>query len=223
MKIGIMQPYFFPYIGYWQLINTVDKFVILDDVNFIKRGWIHRNNIIAQGRPEQINVCIEKSSRNKLIRELSLSEEHNWKIKLIRKIKHTYSKAPYYHDVEKLVSDIILTDARNLSSFLFNSICNIAELLDIRAELVPSSSIYPKGELKGQERIIDICVREGADVYINPIGGKLLYNKDRFRESNLELNFIQMNDDNPSSSILDVLMKNTLQDISLMMERYKLC
>jgi hypothetical protein len=224
MKIAIVQPCFLPYLGYWQLINFVDKFVILDDVNFTKRGWIHRNNILAQGKPEQFNICIEKASINKLILDLTLSEEHNWKNKMIKKIEHAYSKAPYYDDVRLTLSRIILNKEKNLSKFLLYSIRAISKYLNINTEIVPTSSIYPKDGLKGQDRIIDICARESVDTYVNPIGGKPLYDNKEFESNDIELKFLKMDDYYPKLSIIDLIAKRPKEYIkNKLLEEYELC
>ena len=202
-KIAIMQPYFFPYLGYWQLIKSVDKFIILDDVNFTKKSWVHRNNIISHENPEQINLCIRKASQNKFIKDLFLSEEHNWKNKLIKTIKLAYCKSLRYEEVIPTLEEVILNKETNLSEYLFYSIEKICKLLNINTVIMPSSSKYPKRDLTGQERIIDICLREKANAYINPMGGVSLYSKQNFKNSGILLNFIETK---KGPSIIDHLM-----------------
>ena len=203
-KIAIMQPYFFPYIGYWQLINLADKFVLLDDVNFIKKGWIHKNLIMNNNETRQINICISKMSQNKQINDLSLSTEHNWKNKLIKNIQNSYSKAPFYNEVNNIIGDIISYDESNLSKYLFNSIKQICKTLDIKTHIEPTSSKYLTDPLKkGQDKIIDICLKEKGSIYVNPIGGVDYYDSEKFKENNLSLKFLNTS---PSPSIINDLM-----------------
>tara|TARA_B100000287_G_scaffold429071_2_gene481660 strand:- start:3125 stop:3796 length:672 start_codon:yes stop_codon:yes gene_type:complete len=219
-KIAIMQPYFFPYLGYWQLIHSVDKFVILDDVNFIKKGWIHRNTINLNDKHHQINLCIEKASQNKLIKELYLSADHNWKKKVLNKISAAYSKkCARFNNVNGLVSDIIYNKETNLSKYLLYSIKSICSFLKLSVEFVDSSSVYPKNGLKGQERIIDICKREGVSTYVNPMGGRELYSKEQFNKNNIELKFINTR---PSLSVVDHMMNHSKEETLEKIKEYKL-
>tara|TARA_R100000008_G_C3580255_1_gene168025 strand:- start:342 stop:1010 length:669 start_codon:yes stop_codon:yes gene_type:complete len=218
-RIAIMQPYFFPYLGYWQLINSVDKFIILDDVNFIKKGWIHKNNIISNGTTQSINVCVNKASQNKLIKDLYLSDEHDWKDKLIKKIEYAYRTSPNYNSVSFLLEDIIFNKEKNLSKYLAYSIKKICEYLNISTEIVESSSKYFKGQLKGQERIISICSEEKADIYINAIGGKSLYSKKDFKKNQIFLTFIEGSN---SPSIIDFLVNKEKEQINNLLNAYRL-
>ncbi len=222
MKIAIMQPYFFPYLGYWQLINSADKFVILDDVNFIKKGWIHKNNIISNGTTQSINVCVNKASQNKLIKDLYLSDEHDWKGKLIKKIEYAYRTSPNYNSVSFLLEDIIFNKEKNLSKYLTYSIKKICEYLNISTEIVESSSKYFKGQLKGQERIISICSEEKADVYINAIGGMELYKRQDFLLEDINLKFIKSLDSVNKLSIIDEMMFNSTDQVKQSLNSFSL-
>ena len=169
MKVGIMQPYFFPYIGYWQLINCVDKYVIYDDVNFIKSGWINRNRILINDNPRYINLPLVGSSPNKLINEISISDNKNLLKKVLRSIEFSYKKAPYLRDSYELFESIILYDERNLAKWLENSIKNICKYLDINTEIIISSNINKNNQLKSVEKVLNICEVLGANEYINAI------------------------------------------------------
>jgi hypothetical protein len=157
MKVGIMQPYFFPYIGYYQLIQAVDKFILLDDVNFIKRGWINRNRIAVNKHEHLFTIPLEKTSQNKLIKDIEVSDAFNWRATLLKTISYNYKKAPYYAVAFPLIEDIILYNERQLSGFLYYSLTRILDYLDVRTTIVYSSRVYNNSEFKGQERIIDIC------------------------------------------------------------------
>lgn len=231
MKIAIMQPYFFPYLGYWQLINAVDRFVLLDDVNFIKKGWIHRNNILINNEAKQINLSIVKASQNKLIKDLFLLEDDEWGKRILNQITSNYSKAPYYKTIYEIIENEIFISELNLTKFLSNSIRSLMNYMQIKTDLIPSSSIYEKGNLTGQSRIIDICIKESASIYVNAFGGRDLYDNDVFKSNSIDLKFIQMNDIFysqlstefiPNLSIIDVLMNNSLGDVKKMLLNYKL-
>lgn len=217
MKIGIMQPYFFPYIGYWQLINAVDKYVICDDVNYIKNGWINRNNILINGEPRLINIQMHKASQNKLINEIEILDNDSANNKLLRTIEHSYKKAPFYKDVFSLIVDIMNQKGKNLAKFLEFSIRQVCKYLSIDTKIVVSSHIEKNNKLKAQEKIIEICKILGADEYINAIGGQALYSYEDFAMHGIRLKFLetgeikysQFNDKFvPNLSVIDIMMFN---------------
>lgn len=231
MKLGIMQPYFLPYIGYFQLINAVDKFVILDDVNYINRGWINRNRFLVNGKMQLFTVPLIEASQNKLICEIDIVEDLKWKEKLLKTIAFSYKKALYYKEVYPLLETIILHEENNLSKYIYNSLLKICGYIGIHTDFEETSMKYKNGHLKAENKIIDICVQEGVDMYINPIGGTELYNKQYFIENKFQLNFIQSNTIEyrqfdtefvPGLSIIDVLMFNSIDEINTMLTNYKL-
>lgn len=231
MQLGIMQPYLFPYLGYWQHINAVDKFVILDDVNFIKRGFINRNHILLNNRASRFTLPLLSASQNKTIAETFIVENKNEKEKLLLKIRSAYKKAPFFKDVYTLLESIMLFDNNNLSIFVTNSISELCVFMGIETKIIPSSKIYVKNNLKGQLRILDIVNKEKAKTYINPIGGLNLYKKDDFIKNGTELKFLKMNEifyqqfNNefiPNLSIIDVLMFNSQKNIAQLLDKYRL-
>ena len=191
MKIGIMQPYFFPYIGYWQLINAVDKYVIYDDVNYIKGGWINRNRILINDKPSFINLKMNGSSPNKLIKEIHVSNDNRWKNKLLKSIELSYRKAPFFEMSFPIIEEIINHDEVNLSLYLENLIKRIAEYLEMNTEFVLSSNIEKDNSLKGQDKVIEICKSLGAKEYYNAIGGVELYSAENFNSYGIELRFLR--------------------------------
>jgi hypothetical protein len=191
MKIAVMQPYLFPYIGYFQLIDAVDRFVVFDDVNYINKGWINRNRILLNHKDYLFTISLKGASQNKLIRDTEIDETEKWRVKLIKTFEGAYSKAPQYRQIIPLLKDIINNKEPNLSAYILYSINGIADYLDIKTEIIPSSSIYGNQELKGEDRIIDICLKENAGEYVNPIGGTELYSKPKFDEKGLQLFFLK--------------------------------
>ncbi len=226
MNIGIMQPYFFPYLGYFQLIQAVDRFVIYDDVNFIKGGWINRNFILSKQGPQRITLQLHGASPNKLINAVEV--EGNTK-KLLLTISQLYGKAPYYHSVFPVIESCLLYTEKNLARFLEFSLHQLCIHLGIHTEIRVSSQIEKDNSLRGPEKVITICKQLGADVYINAIGGQELYDKTHFNKNGLNLFFLQMgkvdypqfhNEFAPNLSIIDVLMFNSPTQISRFLQEY---
>ena len=231
MRLAIMQPYLFPYIGYFQLIRAVDTFVILDDVNYINRGWINRNRILVNNKDHIFTVPLEGASQNKLINQTLIVKDFAWKGKFLKTIEMTYKKAPLFEKVLPLIESAIHDEERNVSTFILHSLTIIMQYLNIGTRIVESSSLYNNAHLKAQDKILDICLQEGASTYVNPIGGTELYDGHAFRKNNIDLFFIksgqveyrQFNDQFvPSLSVLDVLMFNSREDVSLLLDRYTL-
>ena len=231
MIIGIMQPYFFPYLGYWQLISAVDKYVIYDDVNYIKGGWINRNRILVNGCDHYFNLPIIGASSFKKINEIKVDLDERKTGKRIRMIEGAYCKAPYYKNVIPLLIDIINCKETELSTYLTYSIKKICEWLEIETEIMLSSSIEKNNNLKSQEKVIDICQRLGATCYYNAIGGKEMYSKKDFELNGIELKFLekkktiyrQFGDEFVDNlSIIDVMMFNSNNTIKEMISQYTL-
>lgn len=231
MKLAIMQPYFFPYIGYFQLINAVDKFVIYDDVNFINRGWINRNNFLINGKPSLITIPLINASQNKLINEISILNDQKLKEKILKTIEMNYKKSPFFKASYQIFSETLSLKVESISKINHYAILLICNYLGIKTEIIETSVVYNNKNLNGQDRILDICLKENAVQYINPIGGLDLYDKHLFDDKNVKLNFLksklisydQMNETfQPWLSILDVLMHNSPQQIQLFLNEYEL-
>jgi hypothetical protein len=218
MKLAVMQPYFFPYIGYFQLMAAVDRFVILDDVSYINRGWINRNRLPSDDGPVWLTLPVSGASQNRQIRDLEIAPDDGWKASMMRKVALTYAKAPYADTVLPQFERWVSQAQGNLSAFLCRCLSEVAEYAGIAAQIVPTSAIYSKGDLKGAERIMDICAQERASVYVNLPGGRELYDPRVFDEAGVKLLFLDTElralplehrgPDGPTLSILDVMMQN---------------
>ncbi len=228
MKLGIMQPYFFPYIGYFQLIQLVDVYVIADDLNFIKNSYIKKNSILDNGAPALISLQLIGASQNKLINEIEVGNDID---KLLTAIQRRYAKAPYFKDVFPLLQTILLSKEKNLARFLGYSLMEISSYLGMQTKFLYSSEIEKNNDLKFDARIMDICKRVGADHYINAIGGKDLYDKDKFAAEGIKLSFIDTKEIEykqfdkefvPSLSIIDVMMFNSKEESRELLQRYEL-
>ena len=190
MKLAIMQPYFFPYIGYWQLMNAVDTFVIYDDVTFIKQGWINRNRILINGTPHYITIPLAGASPNKRICDIATQGGQRWRVKMIRSIGFSYARSTFYPLVFPEIERQVLNESVNLAGYLVVHLTSMVQYLGIETEIVKSSRTYDNGDLKGQERVIDICKREGASTYVNLPGGRELYDAESFAAANMSLEFL---------------------------------
>lgn len=218
MKIGVMQPYLFPYVGYFQLMSAVDKFILLDDVNYIKGGWINRNCIIINNEVNRFTIPLQQSSSFIPINELSVVDKKRWKDKFLKTIDQNYNKAPYFSLFFPVVESIINSKYEKIADLVFFSITKINQYLEILTIVEIASQKFNNQNLKGQSRILDICHQEKADHYINSIGGKKLYDPEYFRLNGINFNFIEPHFSEykqfepgffPSLSIIDVLMFNS--------------
>jgi hypothetical protein len=232
MKVGIMQPYFMPYIGYFQLLNLVDKFIIYDNIQYTKKGWVNRNRILLNGEISSISIPLRKDSDYLNINERYLAE--NWereKIKLINKIRQAYIKAPNFNNFFPVLEKIINHQNENLFEFIYNSIICLNDFLGIDTEIIISSTIKINHELKSEEKVLAICKFVNAKQYINPIGGFKLYDKNQFKKESIYLSFLKtdniiynqfQNNFIPFLSIIDIIMFNSKDEIMSFLVKYKL-
>lgn len=233
MKIAIMQPYFMPYIGYFQLIKEVDKFVFFNDVNFIKKGWINRNQILNNKEPKYFTVPLIKASQNKLICDTYLHDFSNWRIHFLKKIKQCYKNSTYYNESFEVIERILYKkNFEKIDDLTSTSVCEISKYLGINTSFVFSKDLNYSKIGNGQHKIISISKLLGANTYVNLINGLNLYVKKDFDNEDLKLKFIKMNkieyyqnsNNNfiPSLSIIDILMNNPKNDILSFMDSYSL-
>lgn len=223
MKLAIMQPYFFPYIGYFQLINAVDEFVIYDNIKFTKKGWINRNRILVNGQDAYITLPLRRDSDYLHVRQRFLAD--SWakdRKSLLGRIEAAYRKAPYYAIIFPLVKESLFFEEDNLFLFIKNTFSVVNRYLQIKTPLVTSSSIAIDHSLTAGEKVIAICKARLASGYINPIGGTKLYEKASFLRHGIDLKFLRSQDLTykqfgnefvPWLSILDVMMFNSVEII----------
>lgn len=232
MKLGIMQPYIFPYIGYFQLINAVDKFVVYDNIQFTKKGWINRNRILVNGKDEYFTIPLKKDSDYLNVDERRLADSFpDDKLKLLRKLSASYSKVPHFASVFPMIESIFHTAEENLFRFIYQTLQAVCKFLEIETEFVISSTLPIEHSLRSQEKVIAICKAMHADLYINPIGGVALYAADVFELNKIDLRFIKpgpieyqqfKNEFVPWLSIIDVMMFNSKEEIKEMLNSYTL-
>jgi len=226
-----MQPYFFPYIGYWQMIHAADRFVIYDDVNFIKNGWINRNRILINGEPCYITAPLFQASPFKKICDTSMQPSTFWRKKLIKMLETTYRRAPFFDSVFPVISNLINHETDNLADYIANQLQTLSKVMGIQTEFVVSSRSYRNNDLSGRDRVLDICKKEEASTYINAIGGMDLYSKEHFSNNEVDLFFIKPKSLDykqfnaafvPWLSIIDILMFNSLNTVQQMLCEYDL-
>ncbi len=232
MKLGLMQPYFMPYIGYWQRIYAVDQHIIYDDVNYIKGGWMNRNKILLAGQPHIFSMNLNGASPNKLINEVEVNSNSLLQIKMLRTLEQAYKKASYYQDAMACLEPIICNPETNLAKYLEFQIREICKYMGVTTEILMSSDINKDNTLKGQDKVIEICKRQGASVYYNAHTGMELYSKKDFQNEGLELKFIKdgatvqyqqiTGEFVPSMSIIDVLMNCSKEEITHLLNDYVL-
>ena len=225
MRVGIMQPYFFPYIGYFQLIDAVDTYVNLDHVSFMKRSYMTRNTLKNN---TAINIPVSNGSQNKTCREVNVIADDKWFSQFEKTLESLYRKQPNYNTIIEEVYEPwkanikAKTDLLSISDFNFSSIQYICDYLDIRADFHSSVSITTK---KKNEGLQDITKHFKGDTYINAIGGQKLYNKDDFASQGIQLNFIKMGDldlVNPYASILDLIFTYDKDHLKEQIKKYTL-
>jgi len=231
MKLAIMQPYFLPYIGYFQLIRSADQLVLYDNIEYTKKGWINRNRMLQHDREAILSLPLKSDSDYLHIvqRQLAASFDRS---KLLRQIEAAYRRAPWLGETWPLVQRIIEHPDNNLFAYLHHSIRAICQHLEIATPIVISSSVPIDHSLKGADKVVALCHALGASDYINSIGGQQLYDKQAFLAQQLSLHFIRTRPIEyaqfgatflPWLSILDVLMFNgKAQLMSHMIDAYDL-
>lgn len=233
MTLAIMQPYIFPYIGYFQMIKAVDKFVFYDDVNFIKQGWINRNNVLISSAANRFTVPLESPSSFANIKDTLISSKiyDSWRSKFLQTLSQNYKKSPHFVPIFELINNVLSQKVTNIGELAILSVVKVAEMLEINTEFRISSKDYDNKELHRVNRIVNICEIEQATTYINAIGGQELYDKNEFASHSIDLKFIKSkpitypqfkNEFVPWLSIIDVLMFNDNEQINKMLNAYEL-
>jgi WbqC-like protein family len=209
-----MQPYFLPYVGYFQLIESVDLFIVYDNIKYTKKGWINRNRMLRDGHDAVFSLPLKHDSDALDVSDRVLSTEFRPE-KLLREFTGAYRRAPYFVQTFPLIERIVRFEERNLFGFLHHALVATCEHLEIGTEIRRSSEIAIDHELKGQEKVLALCGAVGTDVYVNAIGGRELYESDEFRRRGITLRFIKSGpfayrqfgvEFVPALSIIDVMM-----------------
>lgn len=227
-----MQPYFFPYIGYFQLIKAVDEFVVYDQIEYTKKGWINRNRILVNGNASYITLSLKSGSDTLNVNERFLSD--SWpseRRKLINRIAEAYRRAPQFNSAFEMIEKCLLFDNPNLFAFIYNSLVLTIEYLGISTKFTISSAVPYNKDLKGEDKVLSLLKGSGASGYINPIGGQMLYSKERFRDHGIDLMFLKAGEIEysqqsphfvPNLSIIDMIMFNPKEAVSGYLNTFEL-
>ncbi len=228
MKGAVMQPYFFPYIGYYQLAYEVEKFVFFDDVNYIKKGYINRNSILMNGVLHQFTIPVVGVSQNKKINEHFYVGDFS---QFLEKIIVAYRGAPCFNDVFPMIQEAALSGSLNVAEKNAASIKLVFDYLDLDRNFSFSSGEKSESLLKGQARIISLCKKLNVDEYRNAIGGSDLYSHEEFNKEGINLKFIRTNlkpyTQNmdgfvPNLSMIDILMWCQKEEVIAKLQEYSL-
>ena len=211
-----MQPYLFPYIGYFQLLASVDEFVVYDNIQYTKKGWINRNRFLRDGHDVYFTLPLKKASDYLDIVERQLADDFD-PDQLLRTWSAAYRRAPHVGDVMPVLERIVRAPMTNLFEYLQNSIAEMAAFLEIRTPLLVSSTVPIDHALRAEQKVLALCRTLGADRYLNPIGGVALYSAATFAAESVRLEFLRPRPREyaqlehpfvPNLSIVDVLMFN---------------
>lgn len=227
-RIAIMQPYLFPYLGYFQLASVSDIFVLYDDVNYIKRGFISRNSILNANQIQRFVIPVPGASQLKKIKELEFSPDVG---KVLKQLRHAYHNKPFFGSVFPLVERVLQSEDRSITSMCNKMLSIFFDYLGIHSVIMRSSEIDYDKTGSASEKIIKICHSLNADIYINSAGGINLYDREQFLNSQLELKFIEMRDIiypqgsdefHNNLSIIDVLMNCSAETVRDLLSQYRL-
>lgn len=223
MTTAIMQPYIFPYIGYFQLVQAADHFVFYDDVNFINGGWINRNKILINGQNSMFSIPLINPSQNKLINEIGIFRGNRDIKKVMKSIKFEYSKAPFFGDVYPWIEKIFNAEYSSIAFMAGESVVKTSEYLGLNTEFYYSSQFAPETiDLSRSERLIYITKKLNSSHYINAIGGMELYTKDEFEEAGIKLDFLKpVISQNDQLSIIDEMMHNSIGAIQKLLHSFQ--
>ena len=250
-----MQPYFMPYIGYFQTIAAVDKYILYSNLNFIKEAWMNRNRLLMRdGTVVLTTIPLRSKSSNTMIYDVEIDNTQPWKTKFLRTVQMCYSRKPYYDEIYPMLADLLAVDYRLLKDLNAASITAIARYLGINTQIEADNSRYLPMEqllqsietdysllpylqktkpIRKVARVIEMCRCEGADHFLNAIGGQQLYSKDEFAQYGIRLDFVQTNPIQyrqdtkngtfvPNLSIIDVLMNNGREATRSLLTQYTL-
>lgn len=231
-SLAILQPYFCPYLGYFQLINQVDRLVLYDNIEYSRRGWISRNQFILNSKERLFSIPLKRASDYSNINDRVLAGSHEKSVKkILGQIESSYRTAPFFSEIFPVIRSVFMSAHVNLFYYNLHSITVFTKLLSINTEILKSSDLKIDHSLKSQSKVIRICQHLGADTYINPIGGVALYNKKVFEQNGLTLKFLRMNKIKydqynsgfiPNLSIIDVLMFNGVEKTKNFLSEYTL-
>jgi len=231
--IGIMQPYFFPYLGYFSLVKHTDFWIVFDPVQYIRRGWMNRNRILAPEKPnggwQYISIPVKKAPRETLISDIFINNDIQWQDKLFRQLEHYRKKAPFFNTVNSLLKESFSTELSTITSLNVHLLSSVCEYLSIPfSYAVYSEMDFPDTPANQPgDWALNICKHLGVATYINPPGGKNIFPKEEWHANGINLKFLssqlpyysqRREESIMGLSIIDVMMFNSPDEISVMLD-----
>lgn len=227
-----MQPYFFPYIGYYQMAAAVERFLIYDDVNFINRGYINRNRLLVNGKEWYFTVPLSGASQNKLIKDVTIDMTgwERWKKGFLRTVDMNYNKALNYQVGRELLEEILMLTDDRITSLAQRSVQLLLERLGRSVHFQRTSEMGLRTDIRFEERLMHICEQERIRYYIQAQGGTVLYSSQRWQDHGLSLQFIRPTSMEyvrngpfmPGLSMLDAILHVPFQELDPLLDRYEL-
>jgi hypothetical protein len=226
MRVAIMQPYFLPYIGYFQLIGSVDLFIIYDNIKYTKKGWINRNRFLRDGADFVFTVPLRKDCDFLDVKDRAVADDFD-RGKLASQLREAYRRAPHFDQAFSVIENSIMSPQANLFDYIYGSVVDVCRYLGIGTRIVASSSVAIDPALKAEDRVLALCKVTGASGYVNAIGGQELYSREEFEAHGVELKFLKSHPITytqfgrpfvPSLSIVDVMMFNSVPRIREFLE-----
>lgn len=217
MITAIMQPYLFPYLGYFQLINLSEKFILYDDVQYIKNGWINRNRMLVNNASAWFTLSVRHADHKLAICERQWNDAPKETTAIMRRMEAAYRRAPFFEETRSVVRTAFNFPSDNLAESLTHALRTICVHLGLATPLLASRTLELESSLTGQDRVLEICARMGTTIYVNPPGGRDLYDQESFQQRGMALHFLQPRLDAYKQfgapfisglSIIDVLMFN---------------
>ncbi len=231
MILAIMQPYAFPYLGYFQLIHAADRFVVLDNVSYSKGGWINRNRLGSHAGPQWFRFPVKRVRQGQPISDVCLHEAEHSRSEFLRTVDMIYRRAPHYASVRPMIDIAVAVTGNSLANCLIHMLNTVCAFLEIGTPIVRASHVHAEINSHGVDRIIAICQAEGAHTYINPEGGSRLYDDRLFYEHDIELRFLKHTPEPyphycrpfaPRLSIIDLMMFNGRDTLATILNKYRL-
>lgn len=215
-RVVLMQPYFLPYLGYYQLLGAADLFISYDTAQFIKNGWIERNRYLLDGEPKWFGIALEKSSHTLPIHDKRISQGFHYP-QVLEKLKHAYRKAPYVQQVLPWLAQLLEQPASSIAELNLRVLRASCALIELDTPIIAASALAPGAGVSGQARVLELMAATGATHYLNPAAGAFLYEAEEFAKAGIELELLhaelspypqQGQDFVPGLSLLDALMFN---------------
>lgn len=234
MRLGIMQPYFFPYLGYFSLIKHTDHFIFFDTPQYERRSWMNRNRILNSNKEAAyISVPLQKAPRETAIKDMLIDNSQNWKADMVAKMPHYKKHAPYYKETVELFERLLAPEYKSLADLNIATTTGICKHLGIGKEfqIFSQMDMNMDNVSEADEWALEITRQLGYDTYINPPGGMSFFDREKYKNAGIELQFLQsklppyvqrIGRFEPGLSILDVLMFNTVDEINAMLDEFEL-